>query len=363
MFTSFQKQPRFQALADSARHCTLCERMCSRTRVLSDANGNLDARVLFVAEAPGRLGADRTGIPLFGDRTGDNFESLLANVGWRRDQLFITNAVLCNPREENGTNGTPTTAEVLNCSRYLKMTIDLVSPEVVVTLGATALRALEFISSHRITLREGVGRAVPWAGRLLFPLYHPGPRALIHRGLAKQRQDFFTLAGIVDPDTGVKERRGAPMAKEFETPSALHQLVKMIVDQVGELTFFKLTKMLYLIDYAAKQAFGATVSGQVYLRQQEGPWIPKLHAIVRSMEGFEVRSTFVRRTPHVEPGPSPRFAVTLDGAVLRLATDTIAKYGQHTNSEIKSAVYFTRPMRELLREERTGKRTKGRVVI
>ena len=45
-----------------------------RRKVFSEANGNIDSKALFIAEAPGRLGADKTGIPLYGDRTGDNFE-------------------------------------------------------------------------------------------------------------------------------------------------------------------------------------------------------------------------------------------------------------------------------------------------
>jgi uracil-DNA glycosylase family 4 len=186
-YQSSRKAERFQDLAESVQHCDLCPRLCGSRKVLSAANGALEARVLFVAEAPGRLGADRTGVPLCGDRTGDNFEMLLANIGWRREQVFITNAVLCNPKEENGNNGTPTPEEIENCSAYLEMVITLVSPEVVVTLGATALRALDLLAPHGVELREGVARLVPWRSYRIFPLYHPGPRATIHRSLAKQR--------------------------------------------------------------------------------------------------------------------------------------------------------------------------------
>ena len=137
-FKSCEKQSRFADMVEAVQHCTLCPRLCNRTKVLSAKNGNLDSRVLFVAEAPGRLGADRTGIPLHGDQTGNNFEKLLGNVGWNREDLFITNAILCNPREENGNNGTPSFDEISNCVYYLAMTIELVNPDVVVSLGATA---------------------------------------------------------------------------------------------------------------------------------------------------------------------------------------------------------------------------------
>ena len=68
----------FEALTRRVQTCRACPRMEGRTRVLSRANGLVGARVMFVAEAPGRLGADRTGVPLSGDRTGRNFDALLS---------------------------------------------------------------------------------------------------------------------------------------------------------------------------------------------------------------------------------------------------------------------------------------------
>lgn len=98
------KQLRFADLVERVRHCTLCPRMAQRTRVLGPPNGNLDSSVVFIAEAPGRLGADKFGIPLFGDETGRNFEWLISKAGINRDEIFITNAVLCNPRAADGKN-------------------------------------------------------------------------------------------------------------------------------------------------------------------------------------------------------------------------------------------------------------------
>ncbi len=87
-FQSFTKFVRFEALVQSIQNCNLCPRMQCRRKVFSEANGNLNSKVLFIAEAPGRLGADHTGIPLHGDKTGDNFETLLQSVNWdRKDNL------------------------------------------------------------------------------------------------------------------------------------------------------------------------------------------------------------------------------------------------------------------------------------
>ena len=60
-FGSFKRENRFADLIESVQHCNLCPRLCGRTKVLSSANGNIDSKVLFIAEAPGRFGADRTG--------------------------------------------------------------------------------------------------------------------------------------------------------------------------------------------------------------------------------------------------------------------------------------------------------------
>ncbi len=185
---------RFGQLVAQAQACTLCPRMVGRTRVLGPLNGNIHATVLFVAEAPGRLGADRSAIPLQSDVSGRNFGQFLASIGWHREDVFITNAVLCNPRDERGCNATPTRREVGNCNPLLRATIDLLQPRCVVALGATALHALSRIAPHVANLRRDVATALPWNGRYLFPLYHPGPRALIRRRRTQQLEDYARLA-------------------------------------------------------------------------------------------------------------------------------------------------------------------------
>ena len=294
---AFTKEARFADLVEAVQHCTLCPRLCERTKVLSSKNGNIGSAVLFVAEAPGRLGADRTGIPLCGDQTGNNFEKLLATVGWQRDDVFITNAVLCNPREENGSNGSPTSVELANCSSYLEMTIEFVDPAVVVTLGATALRALENICPHRLNLRDAVSKPTPWAGKTLVPLYHPGPRALVHRGFAKQTSDFMRLAKLVDPRTGLKKPKPQKQRTDDVTcESALpfHHLVCMIVQNLGKSTYFRLTKLLYLIDLTAIERLGRSITGEVYLRQPDGPWPPAMQKLLPALKQREVLLSFRR---------------------------------------------------------------------
>lgn len=187
----------FAVLVDEAAACRACPRMDGRRRLLSTANGPLDARVLFVAEAPGRLGGERTGVPLQSDQTGRNFTHLLATAGLARDSVFVTNAVLCNPRDAQGRNAPPSATEIARCQPFLQRTIEVVAAPVVVALGRVALAALARLEPHERELRRDVGRAITWRGRILLPLYHPGPRAQIHRPLAEQEQDFVALATLL----------------------------------------------------------------------------------------------------------------------------------------------------------------------
>jgi len=314
---------------------------------------------MFIAEAPGRLGADRTGVPLHGDKTGDNFEQLLGNVGWKRNDIFITNAVLCNPREENGNNGTPTLEELVNCSAFLEMTIELIQPEVVVSLGAVALKALGLIAPHGLTLKAKTAKPAPWTGRVLVPLYHPGPRALIHRSLAKQRADLMTLVKLADPTKGlVKKRsqrahRDSGLAKTGFTP--IHHLIHAIVQELGRTTYFKLTKLLYMADLLALKNLGHTLTDSIYLRQVEGPWNPALKKVLPALSGHEVIFHFERRIPLVERGPNPRFIPEINGDALSVLAEILSKYRDSTNSQMKVAAYRTEPMRYILSEEKKGR--------
>jgi DNA polymerase len=197
----------FNGLISKVNKCKKCPRMCNRTKVLSEDNGNITSKVMFIAEAPGRLGADRTGNPLHGDKTGDNFEKLLEHIGWEREDVFITNAVLCNPRDDEDNNAPPKSKEIENCSNYLKRTIELVNPDVIVTLGGKALNALKHISCHNFVLGDCVTEEQDWNGKKLFPLYHPSPRVInCTRNLETQKKDFAALSCLVDPTTGLKNK-------------------------------------------------------------------------------------------------------------------------------------------------------------
>jgi uracil-DNA glycosylase family 4 len=197
---------RLVALTQEAHDCRACSTMEGQPHVLSDANGPVPCAIMLVGEAPGRLGASRSGVPFSGDESGRRFERLLAAAGWERNQVFVTNAVICGPVDAQGRNRTPTASEVTRCSRFLSRQVNLVDPVLVVAMGAVALRALALVSRHQLMVRDAVHDPLQWYGRWLAAAYHPGARAAVHRSFVDQLDDFRRLgtwlAGV-NGETGV----------------------------------------------------------------------------------------------------------------------------------------------------------------
>lgn len=364
---NFTRQARFGALVDAAQHCTLCPRMRGRAKVLSERNGNIQSKVLFIGEAPGRLGADRTGLPFSGDKSGLNFETFLRNIGWTRSDVFTTNAVLCNPRNDEGNNAAPSSEEIANCSAFLQMTIDVIDPDCVVTLGTVALKAIGHIQPHDYGLKKTVRKMVPWDGRLLMPMYHPGQRATVHRSVASQRADYFELSKHMDPRHGLRRRPSVRPAGVLVTtplvPSKMAHAITFLLHRLGRVSRFKLTKLLYLADFAAAQSLGRQVTGSVYLRQVDGPWPPEMGKTLKQLTGHEVDTFFSRGIPFVSLGPSPRFEPLLDEDEFAVLAEVLDRCRDMTNAQIKSAAYRTAPMRDLLGREREGERTLNQPVL
>jgi len=133
-------------LADEYDRCTKCPNLCDpagRTRNhVPFGTGNADADVLIVGEAAGDK-EDRANEPFVG-ASGRLLDKLLHTVESAREEVFITNVVLCRPTMEDSptVNRKPTPAEVGSCSERLHRTIDIVDPFVVIMLGAVAVQAL-----------------------------------------------------------------------------------------------------------------------------------------------------------------------------------------------------------------------------
>jgi uracil-DNA glycosylase family 4 len=124
--------------------------------------GNPDADVMLVGEAPGR-NEDEQGRPFVG-RAGKLLDELLAEAGLEREQVFITNVVKARPPG----NRDPRAGEVAHHMPWLEAQLALIRPRLVVPLGR---HALAHFSDARIA--EVHGTELIERGRTLFPLYHP----------------------------------------------------------------------------------------------------------------------------------------------------------------------------------------------
>jgi uracil-DNA glycosylase family 4 len=189
------RRERFRSLCREAARCRACPDV-AHVHVLGPGNGRPDALVMVVGEAPGRLGAARTGVPFTADATGRRFGRLLTAAGLRREELFLTNALLCHPGDGRR-NRRPRPEELRACARWLRGQVGVVQPWLVVSLGEVALEALRLVSPHPYRLRQHVGQLLPWDGRWLVPLYHPSPRAENHRPWERQLADFRRLGDLV----------------------------------------------------------------------------------------------------------------------------------------------------------------------
>lgn len=170
--------------------CTRCDLAPGRTQVVRGV-GPPDARVMFVGEAPGGQ-EDREGRPFVG-RAGSLLDRLLEQNELDRDAVFITNVVACRPPG----NRTPRVREIRAHAPWLEHQIRLVAPELVVTLGGTALGY--FRPDDRITRVHGQPFTIERDGRAiaLLPLYHPAAVFRRRELLTEMESDFASVRKLL----------------------------------------------------------------------------------------------------------------------------------------------------------------------
>lgn len=154
----------YEELRESALACTRCRLAEGRLQaVFSD--GNPDARLMVVGEAPGQR-EDETGLPFVGP-AGRYLDLLLASVGLsRRDSVYICNVIKCRPPG----NRNPLPDEIEACAPYLRRQIELVRPEAILAVGTFASQLLTGRDSPLGRLR---GEVYSYQGVPLVVTYHP----------------------------------------------------------------------------------------------------------------------------------------------------------------------------------------------
>ena len=348
MILAREKELEFAKLAKEVRACSRCPRMANSIHVIGPASGSVDAPIMIIGEAPGRLGADASAIPFHGDKAGDNFEAFLEQVGLSRHDCFITNAALCNPKDEKGNNSTPSRVELQNCSSFLKRQIDLVSPLIVVTLGAQALNTIKSIEDHNVELSSGVRKKWSWYGRTLVALYHPGQRALIHRSFFNQLADYRFLA-----ETFARLSKRPRSENVKPTSETIAEIAKVLASEPAGVSYFALHKLFYLAEYEFYRRTHRRMTSAYIVRQKEGPYVFEMHIkkLKKAIKGLEVwthGSRLMLRNAASDSFFDKRQACEFDDVLSQIT----AKFGKCSDRDLKRIVYLTSPMRQMLKKEK-----------
>lgn len=152
-----------EAVAQAVTGCQLCKLGNTRTNAVP-GEGNPQARIMFIGEGPG-ADEDAQGRPFVG-AAGKLLDKLIISMGLKRDDVFIGNVVKCRPPR----NRDPEPDEVKACMPYLARQIELINPDVIVILGATALRALIDPKAKITPMR---GKWLKRSGIMIMPSFHP----------------------------------------------------------------------------------------------------------------------------------------------------------------------------------------------
>ena len=164
------KQAAFAALRERVLACVKCPHLASsRTNVVFGV-GSIDARLMFVGEAPG-ADEDVQGEPFVG-KAGELLTKIILATGLKRGDVYIGNILKCRPDTPGQTAGNrkPRPDEMATCLPYLHEQIDLIRPTVLVALGATAVEGLlgKTVGITRLRGHWQTYRGIP-----LMPTYHP----------------------------------------------------------------------------------------------------------------------------------------------------------------------------------------------
>ena len=177
------------------RACTDCPLSEGRTHAVP-GEGATDSRVIFIGEAPGYQ-EDQQGRPFVGP-AGRLLDELLNTIGLKREDVFIANMIKCRPPN----NRDPLPTEVAACTKYLDRQIELLRPDLIVTLGRYAMN--KYFPKESISRVRGKVRTKD--GQRILPLLHPA--AALHQANLRESivQDFRVIPQAIE------EAKQAPAA-------------------------------------------------------------------------------------------------------------------------------------------------------
>jgi uracil-DNA glycosylase len=208
--TGEERKAALDAIASDVRACRRCRLSEQRTQAVP-GEGHPDTEVVFVGEGPGQ-NEDRLGRPFVG-AAGSFLEELLALVGWRREDVFITNVVKCRPPG----NRDPEPDEMAACAPFLRRQLEVLDPALVVTLGRFSLQT--FMPGDTISRVHGTTRSIdPATGARAatgYAMYHPA--AALRQGALRETMQR-DMAAV--PEALIRAREGRAPAPDTATPDA-----------------------------------------------------------------------------------------------------------------------------------------------
>jgi DNA polymerase len=206
--TEAERRTALDAVAQEVAVCTRCRLAQTRTRAVP-GEGHPETEVVFVGEGPG-FNEDRQGRPFVG-QAGAKLDALLTSVGWRREEVFITNVVKCRPPE----NRDPEPDEIAACAPFLTRQLEALDPALVVTLGRFSMA--RFSPGARIGQVHGTYRAADAASgapeAMAYAMYHPA--AALHQGSLNEAL-FRDMLGVPAALLEARARRTAATAPRDE---------------------------------------------------------------------------------------------------------------------------------------------------
>ena len=191
---TIEKAAAFAALRERVLGCVKCAHLASSRKNVVFGVGNIDARLMFVGEAPG-ADEDTQGEPFVG-RAGELLTKIIQAMGLQRSDVYIANILKCRPDTpgQSAGNRKPTPDEMATCIPYLHEQIDLIGPRVIVALGATAIEGL-LGKTVGITKMRGEWKA--YRGTPLMPTYHPA-YLLRNQAISEKRKVWEDMLAVME---------------------------------------------------------------------------------------------------------------------------------------------------------------------
>jgi len=192
------------ALEAEVRTCTACPLHQGRTHAVP-GDGPIDARIMFIGEAPG-FHEDQQGVPFVG-AAGQFLNELLDQVGIDRGSVYITNVIKCRPPG----NRDPKLEEVEACQSYLDRQIELIDPQIVVTLGRHSMARA--FPDEKISAVHGQARKV--GDQIYLPMYHPA--AALHQPSLRSavEADFQILRDLLNGEVDAEPYTPPPDVEQL----------------------------------------------------------------------------------------------------------------------------------------------------